>query len=103
MEQKLTEQEIVRKDLDALYIGNIRTVEFDLNLPVKGDCGSFITWETGHDRIISREGKITRPKYGMGNRTVPMTATAVYGKAAAKRVFEVRVLEEENKIQVDEV
>lgn len=99
----MTDLEIVQKDRDSLYIGNIRTVEFDLNLPVKGENGSEITWETGHDRIISTQGKVTRPKYGMGSRTVPLTATLRYGKEKAVRVFEVRVLEEENKIQIDKV
>lgn len=99
----MTDLQIAEKDRDGLYIGNIRTVEFDLELPVKGENGSEITWETGHDRIISTEGKVTRPKYGMGNRTVPLTATIRYGEAEVKRVFEVRVLEEENKIQVGHV
>lgn len=99
----MTDLQIAEKDRDALYIGNIRTVEFDLELPTKGDHGSTITWETGHDRIISVDGKVTRPKYGMGSRTVPMTATIRYGEAEVKRVFEVRVLEEENKIQVEKV
>ena len=49
----MTDLEIVQKDRDSLYIGNIRTVEFDLNLPVKGENGSEITWETGHDRELS--------------------------------------------------
>ncbi|MCI7538730.1 MAG: hypothetical protein MSA51_11045, partial [Fusicatenibacter saccharivorans] len=99
----MTDLQIAEKDRDALYIGNIRTVEFDLELPTKGDNGSTITWETAHDRIISVDGKVTRPKYGMGSRTVPMTATVRYGEAEVKRVFEVRVLEEENKIQVEKV
>ena len=37
--------------------------------------------------------KVTRPKYGMGSRTVPLTATLRYGKEKAVRVFEVRVLD----------
>lgn len=99
----MTDWEIVKRDSDTLYIGNIRTVEFDLTLPVKGENGSSITWETGHDRIISVEGKVTRPKYGMGSRTVPLTATLTFGEASAKKVFEVKVLEEENKIKVAKV
>lgn len=99
----MTDFEIVEKDRDALYIGNIRTVEFDLKLPSKGENGSRITWESGHDRIISPDGKVTRPKFGMGNRVVPLTAVLSCGQAQTKRVFQVRVLEEENKIQIEEV
>lgn len=99
----MTDLQIVEKDREALYIGNIRTVEFNLQLPTKGENGSTISWETGHDRIISVDGKVTRPKYGMGSRTVPLTATIRYGDAETRRVFEVRVLEEENKIQIAKV
>lgn len=99
----MTDLQLAEKDRDALYIGNIRTVEFDLTLPTKGENGSIIKWETGHDRIISVEGKVTRPKYGMGSRVVPMTAIIRHGDAEVKRVFDVRVLEEENKIQVEKV
>lgn len=99
----MTDFQIVEKDKDSLYIGNIRTVEFDLTLPLKGENGSDIIWKSGHDRIISVEGKVTRPRYGTGSRTVPLTATIRHGEAETKKTFEVRVLEEENKIQVKKV
>lgn len=103
MEQRLSDAEIVKRDAETLYIGNIRTVEFDLILPGRGENGSVITWETGHDRIISKDGKVTRPKYGMGSRTVPLTATLTWGNASRTKVFEVRVLEEENKIKIESI
>lgn len=30
-------REIIRKDMEALYLGNLNTVEFNLNLPKKGN------------------------------------------------------------------
>ena len=92
--------EIVNKDADAIYIGNLNTVEFDLNLPSKGKYGSAIKWKSGHDRIISDEGIITRPVYGKGNRTVPLHAIFTYGEAEIKKIYQVRVLQEENKIRI---
>lgn len=95
--------EIVNKDADAIYIGNINTVEFDLKLPCKGTYGSAIKWKSGHDRIISDEGIVTRPDYGKGNRTVPLYATFTFGDAEITKTYQVRVLQEENKIRIAEI
>ncbi len=99
----MTAREIVDTDKEALYIGNTRTIEFDLNLPVKGANGSDIRWVTGHDRIIGTDGKVTRPKFGMGSRIVKLTAVISFGQEEAVREFHVRVLEEENKIHIKTV
>lgn len=99
----MTAEEIVEKDREALYIGNTRTVEFDLPLPKKGVYGSDIRWISGHDRIITPEGKVTRPKFGMGTRTIKLTAVITCGDAEAERCFDVRVLEEENRIRIAKV
>lgn len=99
MERK-REEEIVYKDAEALYIGNLNTVEFDLQLPKTGTYGSVIEWKSGHDRIISDEGKVVRPDYGKGDRTVPLYATFTYGSVSLKRTYMVRVLEKKNEIQV---
>ena len=99
----MTAEEIVEKDREALYIGNTRTVEFDLPLPKKGVYGSDIRWISGHDRIITPEGKVTRPKFGMGTRTIKLTAVITCGDAEAERCFDVRVLEEENRIRIAKI
>ena len=103
MEQKMTAQEIVQKDLDTLYIGNLNTVEFDLTLPTKGRYGSDITWESGHERFLRVDGTVTRPPYGMGDRLVALYATFTYEDAVAKKTYEVKILEEANKIQIKSV
>lgn len=103
MEQKLLAQEIVEKDRDSLYIGNLNTVEFDLTLPSKGAFGSDITWESGHERYLTPEGKVTRPPYGMGDRLVPLYATFAYEDAVAKKKYDVKILEEANKLKVTKV
>ena len=81
----MTAEEIVEKDREALYIGNTRTVEFDLPLPKKGVYGSDIRWISGHDRIITPDGTVTRPKFGMGTRTIKLTAVITCGDAEAER------------------
>lgn len=96
----MTNEDIVAKDIESLYLGNLKTVEFDLNLPTIGANGSAIEWESGNDRIISNEGKVFQPSYGKGTREVPLYATFSYGGAIQKKTYLVTVLEEENKIKV---
>lgn len=103
MKKAISEEEAVRLDRDSLYIGNLNTVEFDLTLPGKGQYGSEISWESGHERLLTSEGKVTRPSYGMGDRVVPLYATFRRGSAVAVKTYEVRILEEENKLRAEKV
>lgn len=100
---RLKEQEIIEKDIQQLYLGNLRTVEFDLDLPKRGENGSTITWETKDDRFITTEGKVTRPSFGKGDRIIELTATFTYGAVSVQQVYAAKVLEEENDIQIAEV
>jgi len=100
---RMSAEEIVKKDRDTLYIGNLNTVEFDLNLPVKGTYGSDITWESGHERFLTTEGKITRPTYGMGDRLVNLCATFRFEDVAATKTYEVTILQEANKLKVSKI
>lgn len=97
------DQEIVKKDRNALYLGNLNTVAFDLKLPVTGKYGSAITWASKDPRWINEIGTVHRPEYGRGNRTVPIIATFTYGNASVQEVYEVTILQEKNKIQVDKI
>lgn len=90
------DREIVRRDMESLYLGNLKTVEFDLQLPAKGACGSDISWESGEERFLDSEGKVARPLYGMGNREVTLTGTFSYGEARMTKDYRVTVLEQEN-------
>ena len=70
--------EIIKKDLDAIYIGNLSTVDDNLTLPENGKYGAQFTWETGEERFIDNTGKVHRTLHGMGNRKVTLTVTATY-------------------------
>lgn len=85
--------EIIQQDLDAIYIGNLNTLDNDLILPKKGKNGSLFTWESGEDRFITSEGKVHRPLYGMGNRKVTLTVTASYQGQVARKEFIATVLQ----------
>ncbi|MEZ0117264.1 UNVERIFIED_ORG: hypothetical protein ABRZ91_001221 [Heyndrickxia coagulans] len=53
---EMSDREIVEKDIEALYLGNLNTVEFDLDLPSRGKYGSTINWESKDERFITPEG-----------------------------------------------
>lgn len=93
----------VKDDIQSLYLGNLRTVEYDLDLPSSGKNGSHITWKSGDERYVSDTGKVTRPAYGIGDRTVNLTATFSKDGVDEEAVYEVNVLEERNHIVIDAI
>ena len=97
------ESEIIQKDIDALYLGNLKTVEFDLKLPVRGQYGSEIEWRSEHERFLSPTGKVTRPMHGVGDRKVLLHAVFCYGKEEREKVYEVNILEEPDETRIEEV
>lgn len=97
------ESEIIQKDIDALYLGNLKTVEFDLKLPVRGQYGSEIEWRSEHERFLSPTGKVTRPMHGVGDRKVLLHAIFRYGEEECEKVYEVNILEEPDETKIEEV
>ena len=95
----LNDQKVVQKDMDFLYLGNLKTVTFNLALPAKGKYGSEISWSSGEERFLDTDGRVNRPLYGMGNREVLLTGTFTYGEATASKVYAVTILEQENPHQ----
>ena len=98
-----TEKTIAQKDAEALYIGNLNTVEFDLDLPCRGPNGSDITWESANTRFLRSDGKVTQPKYGIGGRNVALTATFHCPEGEVQKTYTVHILEEKNKIKISRV
>lgn len=86
-------QEIVCKDADDIYLGNLNRVEFDLDLPLKGKLGSDISWQSEGLVFLSHDGKVTRPTHGRGDRIVPLIATVTYKDAITTRKFDVTIVE----------
>ncbi|MTI95255.1 MAG: hypothetical protein FH749_07180 [Firmicutes bacterium] len=90
------DKEIVQSDLATIYLGNLATVDSDLNLPARGERGSELTWFSRHTLFVSHAGKVTRPALGVGDRTVELVVTASYAGYSESKVFAVNVLEEED-------
>ena len=97
---KLKPEEIVKMDVDSIYIGNLNTVDEDLSLPLHGKYGSVLNWFTEEERFIRADGKVHRPLYGMGNRNVKLKVKAVYEGYSEEREFEATVLQEKKENQV---
>ncbi|MGE9975940.1 beta-L-arabinofuranosidase domain-containing protein [Coprococcus catus] len=96
-------EKIVKEDLDAVYIGNLNTVEADLDLPLQGKNGAKFRWDSGEERFISDGGKVHRPLYGMGNRKVILRVTASWGGYSEVREFEVTVLQEKRETIITKI
>ncbi len=99
----LKDEKAVKADRDLLYLGNLNTVESDLKLPEKGRNGSLIFWKSGNDRLLGPDGKVTRPKFGMGSRDVVLTAVLRRGSAEIEKNFTVHILEEKNRVKIRKV
>ena len=88
------EQKLIESDMEAVNLGNLNTVEFDLLLPSVGENGSRITWESSDTRFIKRNGKVIQPRHGSGKRQVKLTARFQYGNMIREKDYHVTVLEE---------
>ncbi|OPJ59636.1 beta-L-arabinofuranosidase domain-containing protein [Clostridium oryzae] len=100
---QLTPDEIVLRDLEEIYIGNLNTVEADLSLPCKGRLGSVFGWQSKETLFLSNDGKVTRPTYGVGNRVVPLIVTANFQNSSKQREFQVTVLEQPRETKFTEI
>ena len=101
--KKQKPEEILHADLEAIYIGNLNTVDDDLTFPQQGKYGSQLSWETGEERFIEANGTVHRPLHGMGNRKVLLTVTAEYEGMTESREVEATVVQEAKKNNVTKI
>ncbi len=95
----MNDQEAVQTDADELEVGlgdntNIDEITTDIVLPTSGDNGCNITWESSDESVISLDGKVTRPAYGEGDKTVILTATITKGSSIEVVIFTIVVKEQ---------
>ena len=90
VKQKLTPEEIVNGDAEALTLSGLAAVSDNPNLPSAGEYGSTITWESSEPDIIAADGKVTRP---VGDPAeVILTATISYGALSVTKEFTATVV-----------
>lgn len=86
--EKLDDQTTVALDAQSLSLGKISPYEGTrLSLPLDGDYGSRIYWETSDPEHITENGLITREKDR--DVSVTLTATLCSGTAMEQRTFDV--------------
>lgn len=90
-------------DMERIYLGNLSTVEADISLPQTGENGTVFSWQSSHDYILSKEGKVTRPHFGAGNRQVALTLTATNQGVTKTKTFIANVLEKEYPFTIKSV
>lgn len=95
----LTDSEIVKSDKATIYLGNIFTVDTDLQLPSEGKLGSKITWKSKNEKVLKNDGKITPPEETEEDETVTLVATITKGEAVDIREYQITVLHRE-RVQV---
>lgn len=89
---------VAQSDIDALKIPDIVTGR--LILAGKGESGSVITWKTSDSNVIALDGTVTRPEIGQPDKTVTLTAKAVFaGGEAVEKPFTVTVKAKTEKNQ----
>ncbi|MDH5721395.1 MAG: hypothetical protein OEZ13_12380 [Spirochaetia bacterium] len=99
----LTDAEAVADDAASLSFADFTyssadtqdSVTGNITLPINGENGTIITWESNHSAIVINNdtGEITRPAYGLGDATVILTATIEKNGVTEKKVFTVTVLQ----------
>ncbi|MFB5674116.1 immunoglobulin-like domain-containing protein [Paenibacillus terreus] len=83
----------------ALAIGyasgdNAAAVTQDVTLPLAGLGGAAVSWSSNTPDTVSNGGKVARPPYDQGDRSVELTAKVTFGAAEVTRTFDLTVLKE---------
>ncbi|MBQ7816998.1 MAG: glycoside hydrolase family 127 protein, partial [Oscillospiraceae bacterium] len=88
-------EKLLNEDIERIYLGNLSTVEADIELPLAGQNGTVFKWESSDERRLSSAGKVYRPPFTGGNRKVTLTLTATTGNVTKTKQYEANVLEME--------
>ena len=95
MSQSAYLEKLLNEDVENIYLGNLKTVDADIEMPQKGENGTVFSWQSNKPKLLSAEGKVCRPHFGAGNREVILTLTATLGDLSLTKEFIANVLEKE--------
>ena len=88
-------KKLINEDIENIYLGNLKTVEADIKMPLQGANGSVFSWQSDKPHLFSPQGKVNRPHFSTGNREVKLTLTATLENETVTAVFIANVLEKE--------
>lgn len=86
-------------DADAGDLNIASRVTGDFTLPVTGNRGSAISWESDNAAIQIGENGAATVTRGSEDTTVKLTATVTYGTATATQTFDVTVVKENQPVE----
>lgn len=106
--KEFTDEQIVQMDAADITIHNQNNIKGNIYLPVSGENGSTITWDSSHPNIIKGSaqsldnenllGWVTRPEE---DTKVTLTATVSHGNAETVRAFDVTVIRDPGELNYD--
>jgi O-glycosyl hydrolase len=91
--EKSGDEKAVASDLESLSIPNIDNVRGNLTLPVQGQNGASIAWQSGSPLVITASGEVARPANGSGDAEVKLTAFVSKNGVSSTKSFDARVVE----------
>jgi len=93
--------QIVNKDLQLIEAATLSPYDNpdngiirSLNLPSEGIYGSKIVYTSSNEKVITKSGRVIRPKAGEGDKKVIITATFTKDGVSAEKTFEFTVLQD---------
>ncbi|HZH60642.1 MAG TPA: LamG-like jellyroll fold domain-containing protein, partial [Metabacillus sp.] len=106
--KEYSDEQVVELDASNLTVTNTDNVKGNLSLPVSGEEGSLITWESSKPEIVKGSseaaennkmlGWVTRP---VSNTEVTLTATISKGNAETTKSFNLNVIKDPGKLTYD--
>ena len=81
--------QLVNLDADALDLGDLSSVRYDLALPQQGANGTTILWSSDNEAVLSSSGTVHR---GTQDQTVVLTARVRYCGVEVVRTFSATVM-----------
>lgn len=102
---QLSDEQIAEQDADTMEVPDLTAIMSDITLPVEGNLGSTISWESTNSAIVinGAVGTVTRPAIGQENATGKLTATISYNGKSTTREFDATVLALKASVSITEV
>jgi len=88
---------VIENELKSItFQQNLKMLRSDLELPVKGNKGTLLTWKSDRPEFLSDAGKVLKfPAKGKGSLITHLTVKGGRGKNSTFRKIEVRIPEDE--------
>ncbi|MDR7870915.1 MAG: Ig-like domain-containing protein [Tissierellaceae bacterium] len=85
----LDQYKIINENID------LDNVVSDLNLPTRGDHGSYLRWESSDIGVLNIDGRVNRPKFTEEEKVVDLTVYISFSTVEKSKIFSVVVKPEE--------